>query len=207
MSAPDADSLVILLHGVGATGRDLAPLGSGLTPALPNTTFVAPDAPFSFDQGPGWQWFSLDGITAADRPQRVAAARSAFDFLLTGVIDTHGLTNRLDRVALVGFSQGAIMALDAVASGRWPVGAVVGFSGRLASPLPLEPAKQTPVLVVHGADDPVIVPEETEHAATVLAGLGVSVESHILAGVGHVVAPEGLSLAAQFLARTLGPLS
>ena len=205
MTTPVPDSLVILLHGVGAFGYDLAPLGEAWRTALPRTAFAAPDAPSAFDQGQGRQWFSIKAVTPANRPERVAAARPAFDAVLTSIIADHGFGGRLDRVALVGFSQGAIMALDALASGRWPAPGIVGLSGRLATPAPLNPARATPLLLVHGGADPVIPPAETIQAATTLRAAGVAVESHVLPGVGHVVAPEAAGLAARFLAAVLGP--
>lgn len=128
-------SLVILLHGVGSRGADLAQLANLWTEQLPDTAFAAPDAHFAFDQGGfGRQWFSVRGVTAANRPARVADARAAFDATVTAAIAEAGLAGRPERIAFVGFSQGAIMALDALASGRWPLGAVVAFAGRLAAP-------------------------------------------------------------------------
>ena len=199
-----SDSLVIFLHGVNADGADLAPLGAQWRRSLPNTDFAAPDAPFS--SGYGFQWFSLDGITSANRFARVAEARAPFDAVLRDIIAAHGLSDRLERVALVGFSQGSMMALDALASGRWAFGAVVAFSGRLASPPPLTPSLSTPVLLIHGDDDSVIASSESEEAASVLKSLGVATRLHILRGVDHTISSDGALLAQTFLAKHLGVL-
>ena len=113
------DSLVVFLHGVGALGADLAPLAEPLSAFLPSTVFAAPDAPARFDGGgPARQWFSVAGISAENRPQRVEQAREAFARVISAAIAERGFAGRLDRVAFFGFSQGSIMALDAVASGR-----------------------------------------------------------------------------------------
>jgi len=202
-AAAKSNSLVILCHGVAAFGYDLDPVADVLKAALPATDVVTPDAPFPFDLGPGRQWFSQEAITPANRPERVVAARAAFDALVAGIIEAHGLTARLDRVALVGFSQGAIMVLDAAATGRWPLAAIVGLSGRLPTHEPLTPAPATPVLLVHGADDPVVPPNESKRAFTLLKAAGVAVEKHILPGVGHVVAPEAAAMTARFVAQGL----
>jgi phospholipase/carboxylesterase len=133
MSDP-SDSLVIFLHGVGASGADLAPLADTLFPLLPASVFASPDGPERFDGGgSGRQWFSVADVTQANRSERVQHARAAFDRVVSSEIEKHGLAGRLDRIAFFGFSQGAIMALDAVATGRWPVRAVVAASGRLAT--------------------------------------------------------------------------
>ncbi len=197
-----SDSLVIFLHGVNADGADLAPLGAQWRHRFPNTDFAAPDAPFASDYG--FEWFSLDGITSANRFARVAEARAPFDAVLRDIIAAHGLGHHPERAALVGFSQGSIMALDALASGRWAVGAVVAFSGRLASPPPLAPSLATPVLLIHGDDDSVIASSESEEAAAVLQKLGVATRLHILRGVDHCISSEGALLAQSFLAEHLG---
>ena len=200
MTAP----LVIFLHGVGSRGADLAPLGRLWQPLLPDARFAAPDAPFAFDQAPqARQWFSVSGVTDTNRPARVQAARPAFDALIGGLIAEHGLTDHLDRVALVGFSQGSIMALDAIASGRWPVAAVVAFAGRLASPEPLAPARESRLLLVHGSTDPVMPPAESRRAEQLLSTAGLQVARHEIPGLGHQLSAEGVELAGRFLAGIL----
>lgn len=128
--------LVIPLNGVGSNGADLATLADAFRHALSGAEYAAPVAPLPLGHGLGRQWFSVDGLTETNRPERVAA-RASFDKMLSDIIATHGFIDRPERIALVGFSQGSIMALDALASGRRPVAATVAFSGRLASPQPL----------------------------------------------------------------------
>lgn len=202
MSAPATPSpLVIFLHGVGSSGADLMPLAELWRPRLPQAAFAAPDGPLPFDQqGTGRQWFSIAGVTPHNRPQRVAAARAGFDTILDGILRAHGLSAAPQSVALVGFSQGAIMALDAVASGRWPVGAVVALSGRLASPEPLTPAPGTRVLLLHGAADPIMPVAESATAETRLRAAGLEVSRQVLPGLGHGISDDTARLAADFLA-------
>lgn len=196
--------LVIFLHGVGSQGADLAGLGQLWRQHLPGAAFIAPDAPFAFDGGgTGRQWFSLAGVTESNRPARVEAARAAFDSVITPIVDAHGLSERLDRVAFVGFSQGTIMALDAAASGRWPVGAVLGYSGRLASPEPLAPSIATRVALIHGAADPVIPPGETQSAARRLMAAGIPAKVAILRGLEHTISREGADLGIDFLVEAM----
>lgn len=199
-----SSSLVIFLHGVGSRGSDLASLASVLAPYLPEAAFAAPDAPLPFDGGGfGRQWFSVRGVTEANRPQRIVDARGDFDAAIEGIIREHGLADRLDRVAMIGFSQGSIMALDALVSGRWPIGAVVAFSGRLASPEPLTPSTATRTLLIHGEADPVIPARESEDAERRLAAAGAHVAVRLLPGVVHTISPEGVALAAAFLSESM----
>ncbi|RVT90028.1 phospholipase [Rhodovarius crocodyli] len=192
--------LVILLHGVGSDGADIGRLAGFWGQSLPGAIFEAPDGPEPM--GAGRQWFSVAGVTAQNRPARVAAARPGFDAVLNDILARHHVDD-LRGVALVGFSQGAIMALDGLADGRWPVGAVVAFSGRLATPPPLAPATGTPVLLLHGALDPVMPPAESEQAAETLRGLGVRVQCRIIPGLDHAISAEGAAMAGHFLAGCL----
>ncbi|MGJ4859063.1 alpha/beta hydrolase [Labrys sp. La1] len=198
------DSLVILLHGVAAFGYDLDPLAAVLRRSLPKTAVIAPDAPFAYEQGPGRQWYSLEGVTPENRLARIMAARAAFDELIDALVVAHGLGNRLECVALVGFSQGATLAFDALARGRWPVGAMVLLSGRFVAPEPFTPARVTPVLLVHGSADGAVPSEETRRARSMLQEAGMTVESHILRGVGHTISPTGVKLTRRFLRERLG---
>ncbi|WP_024816446.1 dienelactone hydrolase family protein [Methylopila sp. 73B] len=204
-STPSPDGLVVLLHGVGSNGRDLLALAAPWRPFLPDISFVAPDGPFAFDQGPGRQWFSVAGVTPENRPARIAAARSAFDKVMRFELDRHGFRDRLDRVVLVGFSQGSMMALDAVACGRWPVTAAVAVSGRLASPTPYSPSTGTKILLLHGSSDPIVPSWETTRAEEVLRAEGLDVTSRIFPGLGHAISAEGASLARDFIAAALKP--
>lgn len=90
------------------------------------TAFASPDAPFPYP-GSGHQWFDVDGREL--RPDRIATVRFAFYEVVGDAVKRAGFLDRLDKVAFVGVSQGAIVALDAVASGRWPIRALVTFAG------------------------------------------------------------------------------
>jgi phospholipase/carboxylesterase len=196
--------LVILLHGVGSNGADMAGLAEMMAPGLPGIAFASPDAPLPFDGGGmGRQWFSVAGVSVENRPARVAAARSGLDAILNSLIAEAGFAEHLDKVVLVGFSQGSIMALDAVASGRWALGGIVAFAGRLATPAPLAPATEMPVLIIHGDADRVMPVAEAHDAERRFTALGVKVEVLIEPGIGHQVGRAGLARAVGFIRERL----
>jgi phospholipase/carboxylesterase len=123
--------------------------------------------------------------------------------VVVGEIEKHGFAGRFDRIAFFGFSQGTIMALDAVATGRWQVRAVVAASGRLTTAPEAKTEHFTNILVMHGENDPVIPAEETLLAAERLRAAGFEVEAKLYPGLGHVLSTEGVQTAGKFLARQL----
>ena len=198
-----AKALVIFLHGVGSNGDDLAPLGHHWATLLPDVIFAAPNAPERFAAGFGWQWFSLTDVTPENRPGRVRAARAAFDATLNAIVAQHGFADRWQDVVLVGFSQGSIMALDALASGRYPLAGVVAFSGRLAVEGQLTPQAHVPALLIHGQADEVIPWQESESAATRLRAAGVPVDTRFEPATGHTISGPGAMHAAAFIGQCL----
>jgi phospholipase/carboxylesterase len=192
-------TLIVFLHGIGASGAQLMPLASSWRVSLPGTRFVAPDAPMHHRYG--HQWFSTEGNPLD--PERIQSAKDAFDERIKDVVRREGFADAHDRTAFVGVSQGAIVALDAVASGRWKVAALVSFSGLLA-PQPVSPASNsTPVLLVHGENDTTIPPMASRLAAAQLGTAGFKVGLDLEQGAGHTVSSAGAQKALSFLKKTL----
>lgn len=195
-----AGSLVVLLHGVGSNAQDLVPLADAWAEALPGTAFASLDGVEPFDGGfGGRQWFSLTQVTAENRAARVAAADAALQALLAAELAYWGLGAK--QLALVGFSQGSMMALHHLATHAEGVAAVVAYSGRLASSVTAHSA--SPVVLVHGEDDAVIAAEALAHAADTLEVAGYPVDAYLLPGVGHTISEEGSVLGLALLRRTL----
>lgn len=175
----------------------MMPLASSWRASLPDARFATPDAPFHRTSRPGNLWFQVDGNQL--RPERLAEIRRAFDRTVKEVIKREGFDGQLNRVAFVGVSQGAIVAMDAVASGRWNIGALVGFSG-LLPPIPVSAdSKNTPILLVHGQNDRTIPPFASTLAASQFQIAGFTVELKIEPSVGHTISMSGASLGLEFL--------
>lgn len=198
-----ARSAVVFLHGYGADGADLLGLAEPLGPHLPDTLFLAPDAPERSRANPfGYQWFPipwLDGSSQAEAEAGLLRAAADLDAWLDATLAAEGLAP--GQLALVGFSQGTMMALHVAPRRPAPLAAVVGFSGRLLGPerLSAEARSRPPVLLVHGDMDQVVPPEALPEAAAALAEAGFAVETHVSRGTGHGIAPDGLSAALRFL--------
>lgn len=198
-----ATSLVVFLHGYGADGADLLGLADVMAPHLPGAAFLAPDAPEPCSGNPmGRQWFPipwLDGSTEAaaqDGLQRAAEDLNAF---LDARLAEAGLAPK--ALALVGFSQGAMMALHVAPRRDVAVAAIVAISGRLLRPdaLVAEAKVKPPVLLVHGDEDAVVPFAEMGLAGKALTAAGFEVFGHVMHGSGHGIAPDGLSVALAFM--------
>lgn len=200
-------SMVVFLHGYGADGADLLGLADPLAPHLPDTVFVAPDAPEPCRGNPyGFQWFPipwLDGSPQAEAEAGMARSVALLDAFLDARLAEEGLTPA--ALALVGFSQGTMMALQVAPRRAEPVAGIVGFSGRLLAPerLAAEMRATPPVLLIHGDADEVVPFPALAEAAHGLAAAGFEVYTHVSRGVGHGIAPDGLSTALGFLRQVL----
>ncbi len=203
-----AGSAVIFLHGYGADGNDLLGLAEPLAPHLPDTLFLAPDAPERCTGNPfGYQWFPIpwiDGSSEEDAEAGMRAAAGDLNAFLDAVIAEEGLA--ADRIVLFGFSQGTMMSLQVAPRRAEPVAGVVGFSGRLIAPelLAEEVVSRMPILLVHGDQDDLVPPQALPEAANALTEAGFEVYAHVMQGTGHGIAPDGLSAALGFLNETLG---
>lgn len=198
-----ADSIVVLLHGYGADGNDLIGLAPHLAQALPGTLFISPDAPFPCEMGFGRQWFAFQNQTPAQIMAGAKAAAGILNEFLDGLLRRFSLAD--GRMALVGFSQGTMMALDVASKRAAPFAGVVGFSGRLlddgtwANGVTVRP----PVLLVHGDADPLVPVASLDQAAAALKGAGFAVETLLRPGLAHGIDPEGIAAASAFLQRVL----
>ncbi len=203
-----AKSLVVLLHGYGADGADLLGLADPLAPHLPDTAFVAPDAPESCAASPfGYQWFPipwLDGSSEEEAQEGMLHAADDIGAFLDEQLEEHGISD--DKCAIIGFSQGTMMALYVAPRRPRPLAGMVGFSGRLLAPerLASETVSKPPILLIHGDQDDVVPPASLPEAADALTAAGFEVYTHISRGAGHAIAPDGLSVALAFLKDRLG---
>ena len=192
--------LVLLLHGYGADGQDLLGLAPYWAPSLPDCGFVAPDAPFPCEIGFGRQWFGIEGT---DLATKAAAARAAAT-LLDAFIDAELADAGLDEaaLALVGFSQGSMMALHVAPRRARALAAVVGYSGLVVDGDSLRSAARSrpPVLLVHGDADPVVPFSAMAAGAAALTAAGLPVETLARPGLGHSIDEIGLSRGGAFLA-------
>ncbi len=202
--------LVVLLHGYGADGNDLIALAQQWQNLMPDAAFVSPHAPERCAQAPtGRQWFPLTMRDLEERWVGVEKARPVLDAFLDAECARYGLDD--GKIALVGFSQGTMLALHVGLRRAKAPAAILGFSGALVGPEHLDATragspsrKPPPILLLHGSEDDLIPAESLFLSAADLAEAGIPVQWHLSAGLGHGIDGAGLKHGGLFLADCFG---
>ena len=196
--------LVVFLHGYGADGNDLIEIGRQWQAWLPDAEFVSPHAPERCTQSPsGRQWFPLTFRDPTERWTGAVAAHPTLDAFLDSELERTGLDD--SRMALVGFSQGTMMALHVGLRRSRAPAAILGYSGLLVGEDKLaELSARPPVLLIHGDADQVVPLDALFQSADALGQAGLTCQWHLSMGVGHGIDPAGLRQGGLFLAQSFG---
>jgi phospholipase/carboxylesterase len=198
------DALVILLHGYGSNGADLISLAPYWKQALPGAAFVSPNGIQPVPQAPGgYQWFPISNLEPHLMEQGVRSAAQSVDRFIDRELERYGLDP--GRLALVGFSQGTMMALHVGLRRQRQIAGILGFSGVLVGGRRLkeEMRSKPPILLIHGDRDPTIPIPAMFDAAQALAEAGHGAQWHVSYGVPHSIGPDGLELGGAFLVQQL----
>jgi phospholipase/carboxylesterase len=196
-----AQQLVVLLHGVGADGNDLIGLAPALARFLPHAAFVAPNGPAPCDMAPfGYQWFSL----RERRPDALLLGVQAVAPVVNAFLDAELKRHRLadHQLALLGFSQGTMVALHVAARRPRVLAGVLGYSGALlgADRLAQEAISRPPVFLIHGDADEVVPVHAMYAAVAALQAAGIPVQWSLRRGLPHGIDPDSIAHGAAFLA-------
>ena len=184
---PPAAQLILLFHGVGSNAQSMQPLGERLAAEFPSAMVVSVAAYQSSDVSDGFQWFSVQGITEENRPARIAQAMPAFQACVAHWQQVAGVD--ASATALIGFSQGAIMALESTQLSPAIASRVIALSGRFAT-LPETGTDQITIHFLHGKSDTVIPYGFAVEAAHHLVASGGDITAEVLPFIGHEVHPE-----------------
>lgn len=170
-------------------------------PSFPDALFLAPHAPQRCDGGFGYQWWGLSSFGAEALAAGAASAAPSINAFLDRKLKQYGLSDA--DVALVGFSQGTMMALQVGLRRPERVAAIVGYSGMLTASADLQAGKiaKPAILLVHGDQDPTVPIAALHDAEARLHRLGIHAETHISRGLGHSIDADGLALGQQFVAK------
>jgi phospholipase/carboxylesterase len=185
-----------LVQGVGASAANLVPLARLITGQQPDAMVVSVSAAHPSAFGGGREWFSVAGVTEENRPGRVAQAMPSFEGAVTKWQAEAGVGT--PQTTLIGFSQGAIMSLEATQVTALAA-RVIGLSGRFAQPPRRAPAGVV-FRFIHGEVDPVIAPRFSVEAAERLRALGADATAQIVPGLAHGIDERAAQLVLEALA-------
>lgn len=198
-SAP-AKQLLLLFHGVGDNPVSMGQIGSWFAPHFPEAMIISIGGAEPCGPAPGRQWFSVQGVTEANRQARIDAIMPTF-------IDTVRYWQRQSGVgphatALIGFSQGAIMSLEGVKASADLASRVIAFNGRYAT-LPAAATTATTVHLIHGGEDRVIDLAHAVAAQEALTEAGGDVTLDIVDDLGHAIDDRSMAFALNHLRYTV----
>jgi len=198
-------SIVLLLHGYGADGENLISLAAELSKAFPDTHFFSPNGILPFENAPfGYQWFGLNDRSEQSMLKGLNNAAPYINQFIDYQLQKFNLSD--ENLALIGFSQGAMLALHTALRRTKKIGAVISFAGMLVAPqlLQTELKSKPPVSLIHGALDDVIPLPAMQMALAALEYAHIPVETIIEPMLGHSIGTVGLEFARKALKRNLG---
>jgi len=209
---------VILLHGFGAPGNDLVPIGDALA-VPPGTRFICPEGPLSlsFGYGDSRAWWLIDmARLEADRaagrvrdlsaevPRGLPQAREALERLLVEL--PRVLPVDYKKTVIGGFSQGAMLTCDLAMRTASPFAGLVQLSGTLLAHQEWRPAvakrSGLPVFQSHGTQDPILPYAMAERLRNELTRSGLAVDWHSFRG-GHEIPEPVMRQLGAFLTKVL----
>lgn len=200
-----ARQLVVFLHGYGADGNDLIDLGQNWAELLPDAAFVSPHAPEPCGMSPmGRQWWPLTMRDPAERWRGCQQAAPDLEHFLTEELARHQLPP--SSLALVGFSQGAMMAMHVGLRRETVPAAIIAYSGYLVGPehLKAEAKGKPPILLVHGDQDTILPVDSLFEAMDGFGKAEIPCQWHLSVGVAHGIDQGGLIHGGLFLAQNFG---
>lgn len=176
--------MALLFHGVGSTPESLVPLGRRIAATMPGSLVISVPSAESCDVGNGFQWFSVRGVTEDNRVERVVDGMPRFLTTIKQFQTDYGM--KPGQTDLIGFSQGAIMALESSQVNHSPIRTVISLAGRFAR-LPERAPGSTKIHFIHGANDPVISPNHSLVGCSKLLELGAHCTVDLIPSLAHTI--------------------
>ena len=203
---PDHDfepnSLVILLHGIGADAFDLIPLAKYWALTLKKTKFYSLHAPYpcrltSF----GKQWFNLEDRDQTRILKEIELVKPMIITFLKKKLKDYNLQYK--DLILVGFSQGTMVALNLTLTMKEEVRGVLGYSGGviLTKSGKIEIISKPNICLVHGKNDEVVPKKMMETTKIILKDNNIDVDTHLIENLGHSIDQKGLEIGQNFLVK------
>ena len=196
--------VIILCHGYGGDGKDISNLAINWQRFLPDAIFLCPDAPEVCTVNPrGYQWFDLTTEEEKIILEKSLVAEEKLNIFLDQVLDNFQLAP--SNLALVGFSQGCMMAIQVGLKRKERINCLIGYSGKVINQKHLsDNIKSKPkIFLMHGANDTIVSPTYLLEAKEYLNKHGLKIKTKLFKNCDHKIPVEGSSLGLGFLRKNL----
>ena len=198
----EPNSLVILLHGIGADAFDLIPLAKYWALTLKKTKFYSLHAPYPCKLTPsGKQWFDLEDRDQTRILKEIELVKPMIITFLKKKLKDYNLQYK--DLILVGFSQGTMVALNLTLTMKEEVKGVLGYSGGviLTKSGKIEIISKPNICLVHGKNDEVVPKKMMETTKIILKDNNIDVDTHLIENLGHSIDQNGLEIGQNFLVK------
>ena len=196
--------VIILCHGYGGDGKDISQLAINWQRFLPDAIFLCPNAPEICAISPqGYQWFDLSSEKENVILEKSLLAEKKLNIFFEQVFDNFQL--RPSNLALVGFSQGCMMAIQVGLKMKEKINCIIGYSGKIINQKHLSNNinSKPKILLMHGANDTIVSPTHLLEAKEYLDNRGIKIKTKLFKNCEHKIPVEGSSLGLSFLRKNL----
>ena len=196
--------VIILCHGYGGDGKDISTLAINWQRFLPDAIFLCPNAPEVCAVNPrGYQWFDLTTDEEKIILEKSLVAEEKLNIFLDQVFDNFQLAP--SNLALIGFSQGCMMAIQVGLKRKERINCLIGYSGKVINQKHLsDNIKSKPkIFLMHGANDTIVSPTHLLEAKEYLNKCGLKIKTKLFEDCDHRIPVEGSSLGLDFLRKNL----
>ena len=202
LSKEKPKNAVILCHGYGGDGKDIAILASYWRAHLTETIFICPDAPEKCAASPtGYQWFDLMDQTPEQILSKSLVAENKLNKLIDEVKSKYNLSS--DQIIIGGFSQGCMITLQTGIKRKDKINSIIGFSGRIINTdhLAKNIISRPNIILMHGDLDQVVTIDAFLEAKEFFGKHNYDIETKIFKNCEHRIPTEGSSLGLQFIKK------
>ena len=204
LSKNKARQVIVLCHGYGGDGNDISSLAINWQRFMPDAIFMCPNAPEVCAINPkGYQWFDL----SSDKEEFILEKSLLAEEKLSKFVDQvlNNLQLQSSDLALVGFSQGCMMAIQVGLKKEKKINSIIGYSGKIINQkhLSINIKSKPKILLMHGADDTIVPPTCLLEAKEYLENHKIKIKAKLFKNCEHKIPVEGSSLGLSFLRKNL----
>ncbi len=195
---------IVLCHGYGGDGKDISSLAINWRRFLPDAIFLCPNAPEICSVNPnGYQWFDLSSEKEEILLEKSLVAEEKLNEFLDQVLNNLELLP--ENLAVVGFSQGCMIAIQVSLKKKEKIGCVIGYSGKIINQKNLSNNinSKPSCFLMHGDSDTIVPPTHLLEAKEYLNRNGLKIKTKIFKNCEHRIPVEGLSLGLEFLRKNI----